>query len=94
MITIDNMIGNVSRKVGPYITRNIRASQFLGDETATMGTREDTPVQTMRGHPLFALTADREREREEGGGIGENDASTWTRVNETQRGAKCRECGL
>lgn len=32
-----------------------------------MGTREDTPVQTMRGHPLFALTADKASERERGG---------------------------
>lgn len=50
-----------------YITRNTRASQFLGDETATMGTRKDTPVQTMR-NPLFALTAERERDggREKG----------------------------
>lgn len=47
-----------------HITRNARASQFLGDETTTMGMREDTPVQTMRGHPLFALTAEREKERE------------------------------
>lgn len=30
-----------------------------------MGMREDTPVQTMRGHPLFAFTAEREG-REEG----------------------------
>lgn len=50
-----------------YITRNACASQFLGDETATMGMREDTPVQTMRGHSLFALTAERKRVmREEG----------------------------
>lgn len=32
-----------------------------------MGKREDTPVQTMRGYPLFAFTAERERDLGEGG---------------------------
>lgn len=56
-------------------------------------------MQTMRGHPLLALTTERKRE---GGKVIErerererdNATSRWTRVNRTKRGAKCRECGL
>lgn len=52
-----------NEKVDAYvhITRNIRTSQFLGDETPTMGTSEEIPVQTMREHPLPVTKRKRER---------------------------------
>lgn len=56
------MIGNVSSKVGACTL--LETIALLNFWETTMGTREDTPVQTMRGHSLFDLTADREKEKE------------------------------
>lgn len=56
-----------------YITQNIRASQFLGDETATMRTREDT---------LSSLF--QQRERGEGERTVQGRGRGWTERGEGQ----------
>lgn len=80
-----------SRRV--YITRNACASQFLGDETATMGCARTPPVQTMRGHPLFALTAERERGGEEGERYIDVDEGEWGRREGQNAGSAAYNAG-